>query len=66
MLKRELIKELKQRDFNPPRDEQKVLTLDFMIYLYKILYTYQIIGGEIMKENNFTKRIEARKSNDQL
>lgn len=34
-----------------------------MIYLFKILYTYQTIGKEIIKEEEFFKRIQFLKLN---
>jgi hypothetical protein len=63
-LKNELIKELQLRDFRPDRNEDRTLSKDFMIYLYKILITYQTIGKEVVKDEYFSKRIEAFKSND--
>lgn len=53
ILKRELIKELRQHPINPTKGEDFILTQEFMIKLYKILGTYQTIGREIVKEAYF-------------
>lgn len=37
------------------------MSRDFMIYLFRILYTYQTIGKEVLKESIFEKRIELLK-----
>ena len=50
MLKKELIKELRLHPFNAPKDEDYAFTKEFMVLLYKILYTYQTIAKEIAKE----------------
>lgn len=34
-----------------------------MILLYKMLYTYQTIGKEVVKEQSFFKRIDAFREN---
>jgi hypothetical protein len=63
VLKQELVKELRQKEVNPPKDsiDETVMSRDFMIYLFRILYTYQTIGKEILKESIFEKRIELLK-----
>lgn len=58
-LKMTLIKELRQHNINPPKNDDYTFTKEFMILLYKILFTYQTIGKEIVKEQYFVKRIEA-------
>ena len=58
-LKMTLVNELRQMGINPPKTEDYTFTKDFMVTLYKILYTYQTIGKEIVKEQFFHKRIEA-------
>ena len=57
IVKRELIKELRQRSFNAPKDQDYTFPVEFMVYLYRQLYTYQTIAREVLKENIFTRRI---------
>jgi hypothetical protein len=40
LLKEQLVKELREHDINPPKDEDYCFTMDFMVLLYKVLYTY--------------------------
>jgi hypothetical protein len=45
-----MIRELKQYDIEAPKDKDYTFPREFMVQLYKILYTYQTIGKEIIKE----------------
>lgn len=64
MLKKELVKELRQKPINTPKDADFTFPRDFMVYLFKTLYTYQTIGKEIVKEENFHKRISHYQNED--
>ncbi len=50
LLKQELIREMRQKSIHAPKDEDYTMPRDFMIYLFRLLYTYQTIGKEILKE----------------
>jgi hypothetical protein len=50
---------LKKYSIVAPKGDDYAFTKDFMVLLYKILYTYQTIGKEVVKEQAFFKRIEA-------
>lgn len=52
ILKQELIKELRQYPINPVKDPiDCAFTRDFLVtVIYKLIYKYQIIGKEIVKE----------------
>lgn len=57
IVKRELVKELRQRSFDPPKDQDYTFPMEFMVYLYKQLYTYQTIAREVLKEQIFERRV---------
>ena len=64
-LKQELINELNSRPIEPEKDpKDHFMTRDFMIYIFKILYTYQTIGREVVKEQHLEKRIANLKEKD--
>ena len=50
LLKQELIRELRQKSINAPKDADYTMPREFMVYLFRLLYTYQTIGKEILKE----------------
>jgi hypothetical protein len=58
LLEKELIRELRQYPIDAPKNPDYTITRDFMITLFKILYTYQTIGKEILKEQNLNSRVE--------
>ena len=58
VLKKELFKELKQRPIEAPKDNDYTFTREFMVFFFRILYTYQTIGKEVVKEQLFEKRIQ--------
>lgn len=58
LLKKELIRELKTHSIDVPKDADYTFNKDFMVFLFKMLYTYQTIGKEIVKEQTFAKRIQ--------
>ena len=64
VLKDELLKELKQFPIEGPKDDDKLFTKDFMAILFKMLFTYQTIGREMVKECKFVDRIECLKQQD--
>lgn len=64
LLKKELIKDLRQRPITAPKDADYTFTSEFMVYLYRQLYTYQTIGKEVLKEQIFEKRIALLKANE--
>ena len=57
ILKRELLNELSKFPIDPPKDEDYLLTKDFMILLFRLVFTYKTIGREIVKEDILEKRI---------
>jgi len=57
LLKRELLNELKKYPIDPPKDQDYIMTRDFMIDLFRLLFTYQTIGREIVKEEILDRRI---------
>ncbi len=57
-LKRELLNELGKYPIEPPKDQDYIMTKDFMITLFKILFTYQTIGREVVKEEILDRRIQ--------
>jgi hypothetical protein len=52
ILKQELIKELRTYPINPEKDPKDcAFTRDFLVtVIYKLIYKYQVIGKEIVKE----------------
>lgn len=59
ILKGELLRELKLTPIDPPKSpEDRTMTRDFMVYLFRILYTYQTIAREVQKEEIFEQRIQ--------
>eukprot|EP00347_Sterkiella_histriomuscorum_P018892 403343773 len=64
VLKKELIKELRQIPFNGPKGDDYIYTQEFMVVLFKLMATYQTIAKEIAKENSFQQRIELLKAGD--
>jgi hypothetical protein len=44
ILHQELLKELKKQPIDQPKDADYTFSRDFMVYLYKVLYTYQTIA----------------------
>lgn len=38
-----------------PKDH--FMTRDFMIYMFKLLYTYQTVGKEVVKDQNLERRV---------
>jgi hypothetical protein len=65
ILKQELINELSTKSIVPEKDpKDHFLTRDFMIYIFKILYTYQTIGREVVKEQHLEKRIAHLREKD--
>lgn len=61
---KELLNDLRQHSCEPKK-EGYFFTKDFMILLFKIMYTYQTIGAEVVKEDLFERRIEALRTQDQ-
>jgi hypothetical protein len=57
LLKKELMNELGKHPIDPPKDQDYIMTRDFMIELFRLLFTYQTIGREIVKEEILEKRI---------
>jgi hypothetical protein len=50
-LKQELINELNAKPIDAEKDpKDHFMTRDFMIYMFKLLYTYQTIGKEVVKD----------------
>ena len=64
LLKRELLNELKKYPIQPPKDQNYMMTRDFMIDLFRLLFTYQTIGREIMKEEILDRRIQHLRTGD--
>ncbi len=64
ILKRELLNELKKYPIEPQKDRDYIMTRDFMIDLFRLLFTYQTIGREIMKEEILDRRIEHLRAGD--
>jgi hypothetical protein len=64
VLKNALIKELRERSHNAPKGADFTFTRDFMVYLFKLLFTYQTIGREVLKEQIFEQRINLLKANE--
>jgi hypothetical protein len=60
---KELLNDLRQHSCEPKK-EGYFFTKDFMILLFKIMYTYQTIGAEVVKEDLFERRIEALRTQD--
>lgn len=50
LLKQELIRELRQKPINAPKDPDYTMPREFMVYLFSMLYTYQSIAKEVIKE----------------
>ena len=59
------MKELRQYPIEGPKDSDYTFTREFMVKLFKILYTYQVIGKEIIKEEQFNRRLQHLQDNDQ-
>ena len=55
-----MISEMRQYgSIEPAKDPlDKIMTRDFMIYLFKVLYTYQTIGKEVLKEEIQERRVQ--------
>lgn len=50
-LRQELMNELNSKSIEPEKDpKDHFMTRDFMIYIFRLLYTYQTIGKEVVKE----------------
>jgi len=65
LLKQELINDLSSKPIEPEKDpKDHFLTRDFMIYIFKKLYTYQTIGREVVKEQHLEKRISHLREQD--
>lgn len=65
-LKKELIKELKQYPIDGPKEADYTFTKDFMITLFKLMYTYQVIAKEIVKESGLWQRLEYLRDNNDV
>lgn len=64
LLKAELVKELRKREIEAPKDADFTLTREFMVYLYRQLYTYQTIGKEVAKETQHERRVHLLKAGE--
>ena len=58
------MKELRQYPIEGPKDLDYTFTREFMVKLFKILYTYQVIGKEIIKEEHFNRRLQYLQEGD--
>ena len=66
-LKKLLLGDLRQHSFIPATDPvDYTFTRDFMILLFRTMYTYQTIAKEIKKEQSFHKRIDCLKKKDNV
>lgn len=64
-LKQELLNELSAKPIEPEKDaKDHFLTRDFMVYIFRLLYTYQTIGKEVVKEQHLERRIQCLKEKD--
>lgn len=63
-LKKNLINVLKEYPIDGPKDADYTFTKDFMLLLFRVLFTYQSIAKEIVKELNFQQRLEFLKTQD--
>ena len=64
-LKQELINELNAKPIEAEKDpKDHFLTRDFMIYMFRLLYTYQTIGKEVVKEQHLECRISHLRDSD--
>jgi hypothetical protein len=59
----ELHKELKTHPIQGPKDGF-YFTKDFMVTLFRLMYTYQTIGAEVVKESCFSQRVEYLREGD--
>ena len=64
LLKAELVKDLRSRPIEAPKDADYALSRDFMVYLYRQLYTYQTIAKEVVKEAQLERRVQLVKAGD--
>ncbi len=64
-MKQELINELNAKPIEAEKDpKDHFLTRDFMIYMFRLLYTYQTIGKEVVKEQHLENRIDFLRDSD--
>ncbi len=57
--------ELNKRAIEPEKDPRDhFMTRDFMIYMFRLLYTYQTIGKEVVKEEHLERRISYLREKD--
>ena len=57
-LKQELINELNAKPIEAEKDpKDQFMTRDFMVYMFKLLYTYQTVGKEVVKDQNLERRV---------
>mmetsp|Transcript_27961 Transcript_27961/g.20943 ORF Transcript_27961/g.20943 Transcript_27961/m.20943 type:complete len:121 (+) Transcript_27961:207-569(+) len=68
ILKEELMKELSQYPITPQIDPKHyVFTKEFYLTLtYKLIYKYQVIAKEIVKEDCFIERLNALREKDDV
>ena len=63
-LKKNLVQELKQHPFDPSKGDDYLFTREFMGLLFRLLYTYQTVAREVVKEQYFQMRLEHLRNND--
>ena len=56
--------ELSKYPIEAPKDSDYIMTRDFMITLFRLLFTYQTIGREVVKEELLEKRIQHLKAGE--